>query len=293
MDNSNDNYQVVHGWPQLPENDSLGQVTGVSVDSHNRVFISHRGANKVRAFDGETGEQVVSWDDTLFNNLHDIEVDSEDNLWVTDAGNHQVYKFSNDGELLMTIGEKEVNGNDHDHLGGPTGVTVLPSGDFYISDGYGNNRVVKFNKEGQYLTEWGQLGETPGDFNLPHGIASDNKNRVYVADRSNSRIQVFDSEGEFLYEWISKENGRPWGMSVGDDGYLYVIYGGELKEAPPERNVAVKMDLNGAVLETWGRFGKYNGQLYWGHDIAVGKDGAVYVSDVNLGMRVQKFVNNH
>ena len=140
MDNPNDNYQVVHGWPRLPENDSLGQVTGVSVDSHNRVFISHRGANKVRAFDAETGEQVVSWDDSLLKNPHDIEVDAEDNLWVTDAANQQVYKFSNDGELLMTIGELDVKGVDRDHLDGPTGVAVLASGDFYVSDGYGNNR---------------------------------------------------------------------------------------------------------------------------------------------------------
>lgn len=290
MDNSIDNYQVVHGWPQLPKNDCLGQVTGVSVDSHNRVFISHRGANKVRAFDGETGEQVVSWDDTLLKNPHDIEVDSEDNLWVTDTENQQVYKYSNDGELLMTLGELDVHGDDHDHLYGPTGVAVLANGDFFVSDGYGNNRVVKYDKDGQYLTEWGQLGKKPGDFELPHGLTTDNENRVYVADRSNHRIQIFDSEGAFLDEWISKENGRPWGMHVGSDGYLYVIYGGELKEIPPDRSVAVKMDLKGNVIETWGRFGNYNGQFYWGHDIATGEDGAVYITDVNLGMRVQKFV---
>ena len=290
MHNNNDNYQVVHGWPQLPENDSLGQVTGVSVDSRNRVFISHRGANKVRAFDGDSGEQVVSWDDGLLKNPHDIEVDRNDNLWVTDASNQQVYKFSNDGELLMTIGEFGIHGDDHEHLYGPTGVTVLTNGDFYVSDGYGNNRVVKFDKNGQFLTEWGQLGKKFGDFELPHGITSDNENRIYVADRSNYRIQIFDSKGGFLDEWISKENGRPWGVDEGADDYLYVIYGGDLKEAPPDRNVAVKMDLKGNILETWGRFGKYDGQFYWGHDIAVGKDGAVYVTDVNLGMRVQKFV---
>ena len=290
MPNPNDNYQVVHGWPQLPENDSLGQVTGVSVDSHNRVFICHRGTNKVRAFDGDTGEQIVSWDDTFIKNPHDVEFDGEDNLWVTDAKNEQVYKFGSNGELLMTIGELDVHGDDHDHLYGPTGVTVLANGDFYVSDGYGNNRVVKYDKNGKYLTEWGQQGKEPGNFELPHGITSDNENRIYVADRSNYRIQIFDSDGKFLDEWISKENGRPWGLDVGADGFLYVIYGGELNIAPPERNVAVKKDLKGNDLGTWGSFGKYDGQFYWGHDIAVGKDGAVYITDVNVGMRVQKFV---
>ena len=99
---------------------------------------------------------------------------------MTDTLNHQVYKFSNDGELLMTLGEMEVNGKDRDHLDGPTGVAILSSGDFYVSDGYGNNRVVKFDKDGQYLSEWGRLGEQPGEFYLPHGIAADNNNKVYV-----------------------------------------------------------------------------------------------------------------
>ena len=286
-------YEVVHGWPRLPENDALGQVTGVDVDSRNRVIISHRGANPVRAFDADTGEQAAAWGEGLFGSPHGLEVDHDDNIWVTDPQNQQVYKFSSDGKLLMTVGAKEVKGTDQDHFNSPTGVAVLPNGEFYVADGYGNSRVVKFDKHGKYLYEWGRKGDKPGEFNTVHGIAADKKGRVYVADRSNTRIQVFDGRGNFLQEWKSEEIGRPWGLTVGSDGYLYVVDGGDVKEEPPERNAAIKMDLDGKIIAKWGRFGSYDGQFYWAHDIAVGPDGAVYVVDVHLGMRVQKFVPKH
>ncbi len=286
-----DSYHVVHGWPQLPEGFALGQVSGVGVDSHNHVFVFHRGDRPILCFDGATGKIIASWGDGMFAVPHGLTVDRQDNVWVTDTEHHQVFKFTHTGELLMTVGAKDVPGLDGNHFNGPTDVAVTPSGEFYVSDGYGNSRVAKFSNKGEFLFDWGDKGDQPGEFDLPHGIALDAQGRVYVADRSNARIQVFDGNGKFLAQWKNAELGRPWGLTVGPDGYLYVVDGGDLKPKPPDRGRVLKLDLQGTILDTWGSFGSYDGQFYWAHDVAVANNGDVYVVDVHLGMRVQKFVS--
>ncbi len=283
-------YQVVHGWPELPEGFALGQVSGVGVDSHNHVFVFHRGDRPVLCFDGVTGKIVASWGDGMFATAHGLTVDDKDNVWVTDVGHHQVFKFSHSGELLMTVGAKDVPGLDRNHFNGPTDVAVTSSGEFYVSDGYGNSRVAKFSARGEFLFDWGKKGDGPGEFDTPHGIALDAQGRVYVADRANARVQVFEGDGKFLQQWKSAEMGRPWDVFVAADGSVYVMDGGDMNPKPPDRGRVVKLDLNGNVLEHWGTFGKYDGQIYWGHAVAVAKNGDVYVTDVNVGMRVQKFV---
>ena len=283
-------YQVVHGWPSLPEGVALGQVPGVAVDSHDHVLVFHRGARPILRLDSESGEILASWGDGLFDVPHGLAVDSEDNVWVTDQSIHQVFKFNHEGELLMTLGERGVGAWDETHFNEPTDVAVTPNGTVYVADGHKNQRVVKFSKDGKFLLEWGGKGEAPGEFAEPHGLGLDAEGRVYVADRQASRIQVFDENGKFLHQWKSEDLGRPWGLEIGPDGFLYVADGGDFKEKPPERNRALKLDLRGNILAKWGSFGKYDGQFYWAHDVAVSKTGAVYVSDVNVGMRVQKFI---
>jgi DNA-binding beta-propeller fold protein YncE len=283
-------YQVVHGWPELPEGFAFGQVSGVGADSHNHVFVFHRGDHPIMCFEGATGKLVASWGDGMFRTPHGLAVDVKDNVWVTDVGHHQVFKFSHDGELLMTIGAKDVPGLDGKHFNQPTDIAVAQNGEFYVSDGYGNSRVAKFSAQGEFLLDWGRKGDQPGEFDTPHGIALDAQGRVYVADRSNARVQVFDGNGKFLSQWKSAELGRPWDITIGPDGYAYVVDGGDLNPKPPDRGRVVKLDLEGHALETWGRFGKYDGQIYWGHALAVAQNGDVYVTDVGLGMRVQKFV---
>lgn len=299
-------YHVVHGWPQLPEGFALGQVAGVGVDSHNHVFVFHRGDQPILCFDGKSGRLIKGWGDGLFAKAHGLAVDSEDNIWVTDTGDlegdefdtkhpglgHVVMKFSHEGKLLMTIGTPGVPGEDATHFNGPADIAIDRNGDFYVADGYGNKRVVKMSKEGKFLFAWGEKGDKPGQFNEPHSIALDSEGRVYVADRENSRIQVFTGEGKYLYQWKSNELGRPWALRVGPDNYLYVVDGGDFKPKPPDRGRALKLDLTGRILESWGSFGSYDGQFYWAHDVAVGKDGAVYIGDVSVGMRVQKFVQD-
>jgi peptidylamidoglycolate lyase len=287
----NDPFQVVHGWPELPEGFAFGQVSGVGVDAHNHVFVFHRGDRPVMMFDGATGKLLTSWGDGMFGSAHGLTVDHHNNIWLTDTREHLVFKFTHDGEQLMVLGKKGVPGQGPDHFNGPTDVAVATNGVFYVSDGYGNNRVAKFGPDGHFLLDWGRKGTGSGEFNLPHGIALDGQGKVYVADRSNSRVQIFDGEGKFLFEWKSEGLGKPWNIEIGRDGFAYVVDGGDVVDpCRPCRQWAVRLDLRGRILDKWGSFGSYDGQFYWAHDIAVAPDGAVYVADVYLGMRVQKFL---
>ncbi len=285
-------YQVVHGWPRLPDGFAFGQVSGVGVDSHSHVFVFHRGDHPIMCFDGATGKLIASWGDGMFATPHGLAVDSKDNVWVTDVAHHQVFKFSHDGKHLMTVGAKDAPGLDGTHFNKPTDVAITPSGEFYVSDGYGNSRVAKFSGDGDFLFDWGKKGDQPGEFDLPHGISLDAQGHVYVADRSNARVQIFDGNGKFLSQWKSAELGRPWDVFIGPDGYAYVMDGGDINPKPPDRGRVVKLDLQGHILETFGSFGKYDGQIYWGHAVAVARNGDVYVGDVGVGMRAQKFVRN-
>lgn len=296
-------YQVVHGWPVLPEGYILGQVSGVAVDSHNHVFVFHRGSRPwttsqdvqpvaqptILCFDGDTGKQVAAWGQNRFLLPHGLRVDARDNIWVTDVLLHQVFKFSHDGKLLLTLGTERTPGLEGTHFNQPTDIAIAPDGTIYVSDGYVNSRVARFGPNGEFLEEWGHKGANLGEFDLPHGITLDSQGRIYVADRSNARIQVIDHDGKFLYAWKSPELGRPFAVTVGPDGYLYVVDGGDLNPEPPDHGGILRLDLTGKILDRWSRYGNYDGQLYIGHDIAVGKDGAVYVGDIT-GRRVQKFV---
>ena len=140
-------YQVVHDWPQLPDGFVLGEVAGVGVDSHNHVFVFHRGSRPILCLDGASGKIVASWGDGMFGSAHGLDVDPQDNVWVTDTVHHQIMKFSHDGELLMTLGAKGVPGLDGNHFNKPTDIVVTSNGEFYVSDGYGNSRVAKFSAE--------------------------------------------------------------------------------------------------------------------------------------------------
>ena len=253
----------------------------------------------IMAFDGTTGELIASFGDGMFLRPHGLRVDGQDNIWVTDKDYNQIHKFSHDGRLLMTIGAKGVPGQDGNHFNGIADLAFTSAGDFYVADGYQNNRIAKFSKDGKFLFEWGSKGDQPGQFNVPHSVAVDAKGRVYVADRSNFRVQVFDSQGRFLRQWKGPEIGCPWGVTVGPDGFLYMVDGGDAfltqnrLDPNPTRNDRagiLKMDLDGNIVEKFGSYGHYDGQFIWPHDVAVGKDGAVYVGDVHTGMRVQKFV---
>jgi DNA-binding beta-propeller fold protein YncE len=134
-----------------------------------------------------------------------------------------VVKFSPEGRVLMTLGKAGMPGNTQDMFDEPSGIVVAPDGDFYVADGHGgntNDRIVKFNKEGKFLTAWGKHGKAQGEFNEPHGIALDSTGRVFVADRVNNRIQIFDPAGKFIAEW--KQFGRPSDVAIDKNDNIYV-----------------------------------------------------------------------
>jgi len=298
-------YHVVHGWPRVPEGQVMGWVvSGVGVDSRGDVFVLHRAGREwpdsgdldlrpiarptVLVFDGSTGALVSSWGADRFAMPHGLTVDGEDNVWITDVAYQQVYKFSHDGRLLLTLGERGIAGADQGHFNRPTKVALAADGSFYVSDGYRNSRVVKFAADGRFLTQWGTKGTGPGQFDLPHGIAVDARGRVYVADRNNARVQVFDEGGRFLAEWKGPAFGRPFDVAVAADGGVFIVDGGDIPKEPPDRSAVVWARPDGTVAERFGRFGVYDGEMYRAHDLAVAKDGSVYVGDA--GGRVQKFV---
>lgn len=295
---------VVQDWPALPAGHVLGQCVGVGTDSRGNVLVFHRSgrtwstpfptepitAPTVSVIKGKSGKLLAAWGANEFIMPHGLSLDREDNVWLTDVGRHQVFKFSPDGKrLLLTLGERGVPGADQGHFNLPTDVAVLPDGSFYVSDGYKNTRVVKFTADGKYDFEWGGKGAESGRFNLPHGVAVDAQGRVIVCDRSNSRLQVFDPRGKFLAEWKGPLIGRPYGVSIGADGHVFLIDGGDGTGKTTERPRAVELDAEGHVLDRFGGFGTEPGQFQLGHDIAVAQDGSVYVADA-AGKRVQKYV---
>ena len=179
-----------------------------------------------------SGALVKSFGAGLFVVPHGLFVDRDGNVWITDASDgtnatpgkgHQVFKFSSDGHLLLTLGKAGVPGAGPDTFNRPSDVLVAPSGDIFVADGHGgdsNARIVKFSKDGRFVKSWGEKGSAPGEFDLPHSLAMDSRGRLFVADTLNQRIQIFDQDGRFLLAW--KQFGEPGGLFIDRNDVLYV-----------------------------------------------------------------------
>ena len=206
-------------------------MSGVAVDSSDRVYVFNRGEHPLIVFDKE-GKFLDSWGEGLFTNAHGILINRNDHVYCADNFDHTVRKFTTDGTLLMTRGEVnqpaetgfKVGESPVQHAGGPfnmvTNVAVAANGDMFISDGYGNARVHRFSADGELIASWGEPGDGPGQFNLPHSIVVDRSGRVLVADRENSRIQFFDQDGNYLDSWTWVN--RPDDLFIDDDENLYI-----------------------------------------------------------------------
>jgi len=301
---SGEAYHSVSDWPTSQNNVKIGQVSGVAVDSTGNVFVFQRAdkvwegeelaletisASTILVLDNQTGTLIDQWGADLFVMPHGLTIDQGDNLWLTDVGLHQVFKFDRAGNLLMALGERGVAGDDETHFNMPTDVAVAEDGSFFVSDGYGNSRIVKFSAEGKYLTSWGDQGTEPRQFNIPHSIAIDSQGIIYVADRGNARLQLFDENGQFITEWKDDSFGRPWAVRISNSGNIYIVDGGDQSQFWPNRARILKLDSEGNLLASFGSFGDAPGQFIWPHAIAVGLDEVLYVGEVSTGMRVQKF----
>lgn len=290
--------QVDTSWPDKPERFEWAQMPGIAVDSKDQVYIFTRSKPAVQVYKTD-GTFVRAWDSGDPSGSHFIRVGPKGNIWTANITDHVIRKHSPDGKLLLTIGQVGVVGADRGHFNKPTDMAVLPSGDIFVTDGYGNRRVVHFDENGRYVNEWGQEGNKPGQFALPHSIVVDSKERLYVADRENARIQVFDTKGKLLAVWENIVT--PWGLWLTKNQELWVCGSSCFKKEgtdehivlPPQDQVLMKLSLNGKVLQriplpkTKVPPGK-PGELDWVHGIAVDSKGNLYLGDIQ-GMRAQKF----
>jgi sugar lactone lactonase YvrE len=230
-------YTTVRDWAQLPDGRKWGSTAGVEVGPDGHIWAYDRCAanscatsplDPILEFDA-SGKALRHFGAGLFVQPHGMFVDKEGNVWVTDAQGqgskgHQVFKFSPDGKVLLTLGKAGVAGNGPDTLNQPTDVVVGANGDIFVSTGhsptYPDARIVKFSKDGKFIKQWGSAGSGPGQFVGPHCLAIDSKGRLFVGDRTNNRIQIFTQDGKFLAEW--KQFGRPSGIFIDKHDVLYV-----------------------------------------------------------------------
>jgi DNA-binding beta-propeller fold protein YncE len=275
-------HKLVPEWAQLPAGWNFGEASGVAVDSTDHVWVFHRGSHPVIRLD-KNGKFVSAWSDVPVTASHGIRADGENNIWLVDVKGNAVMKFSPFGRLLMVITNAgRVAGDNESRYAfhWPTGVAFAANGDFYVSDGYENSRVVQYNAQGEYIRHWGRKGTGDGEFNLVHDVAVDKQGRVYVADRTNGRIQVFDANGKFLAKWT--DIGNPWGLVYAEkENAIYMCDG--------QQNRVVKFNLDGQVLGAMGEFGKAPGKFDFAHNIAIDSEGSLYVVEIK-NWRVQKFV---
>jgi sugar lactone lactonase YvrE len=276
-------YQLVENWAQLPAGMQWGVMSAVDIDSHGTIYAFKRSepgqkagemASMIMVID-PSGKFLRSWGQNTFMSAHGLRVLRDGFIWITDKTGDQVFKYSPDGELLLTLGKKGVAGdnNSTDALNGPSDVVMAKNGDIFVSDGESTNtRVVKFSKDGKFIKFWGTKGAGPGELNLPHNIAMDSEGRLYVADRTNKRIQVFDQEGKYLDQMA--QFGAPAAIFITKDDTLYVAAGA------PENRVTIGTK-DGKVLD---RIEGLNAP----HWVAVDSSGAVYVAEV-AGQALLKF----
>ena len=324
-------FHSVPDFLKLPPDIYLGEATGVAVNSKGHVFVFSRGNTTGPAYgaaaaqllefapDGkflcEIGHNLYAW-----SFAHTVKVDKDDNIWVTDKGSDMVIKFNPEGRVVLVFGRKQEASDEGTeplkHVKPPlppvdgmfrqvTDVAWDTSGNAYISDGYVNSRIAKVDKEGNWLKSWGEPGDQPGQFNVPHSIAVDAQNNIYVADRGNRRIQVFNTDGKFLRQFTidvpapadarpaignkpasttgTMSPGAPWTLCI-TPGPNQVLY---TSDAFPGR--IYKLSLDGKVLGVLGKSGKQLGQFGWIHEIACPSADELYVAEL-LNWRIQKLV---
>jgi sugar lactone lactonase YvrE len=294
-------YQIFDLWAKRPTRATFVDVVAIAVDSQDQVYVLNRGPQPIMVFDRD-GNFLRSWGEGDFVRVHSMYIDSEGNLFCADDDGHTVTKWSPQGELLLTLGKKGqatdtgYDGRDYKSIkrGGPpfnrpTDISVASNGDIYVTDGYGNARVHCFSPQGELKFSWGEPGDGPSEFNIPHGLVIDKQDRVLVSDRENNRIQVFTLEGKLITIWEGLY--RPNSIRLGLDDVLYVA---ELT------NRVSFWSLDGKLLDRWGDEGMNveAGGFISPHGVAVDSRGDIYVGEVcetNMGIdrgfrALQKFV---
>lgn len=294
-------YEANDHWARLPAGWNWTEVAAVATDSRDRVFVFNRSDHPLIVFERD-GSFLGSLGEGLFPCPHGLFIDADDAVYCTDDFDHTVRKFTPEGKLLLTLGVSGQPSNTGatsidfrtiKHAGPPfhfpTNLALSPTGDFYVSDGYGNARIHRFSPDGKLLHSWGAPGGGPGEFRVPHGIAIDRQGTVFVADRENSRIQLFTAHGQFLAEWT--DVARPCEIFidkaencfVAELGFKAGMWPGTQAPAAdsPGGRVSV-FDKRGKLVARWGG-GQHPcqpGDFFAPHDIWADSHGDLYVAEV-------------
>jgi DNA-binding beta-propeller fold protein YncE len=301
-------YESVPNFLKMPTNLYLGEGIGVARNSKGHIFIFTRsGDTRLFEFD-EKGTFMREIGQGLygFEMAHGVRVDAQDNIWTVDEGTNMVVKFSPEGRVLMTMGRRPeaVAGVEPTptqasaprpepyRFNRPTDITWDPAGNIFVSDGYINSRVVKYDKNGRYIKSVGTRGSEPGQLNTPHSITSDAKGNIYVADRQNRRIQVFDSD--LTLRAIYDDIGSPWAVCISPGPHQYLFS----SNSNPDSNIAAqaavtgeiyKMELDGTVIGKFGKPGKQLGEFSTVHAIDCRNPDELIVSEIT-SWRAQKIL---
>ena len=300
-------YAVDTNWPQRQPDIPWGQMPGIAIDTKDNVWIYTRTNPTVQVY-APDGRYLFGWRNENTNTIaHFIRIDREGNVWTADVGLHIVTKRSPEGKLLLRLGTEGVPGEDATHFNKPTDMAIAPDGDIFVADGYGNNRVVRFDAHGRFIKTWGKLGTAPGQFSIPHSIVCDSRGRVYVADRNNVRVQVFNRRGRLLDVWQNVL--VPWGLWISPRDEIWACGSSPMPwitdpkyplaplSCPPKDQLFARFDSSGRMRELWTLpkgldDHEQPGEVNWLHAIAFDSKGNVYLGDI-IGRRVQKFVPSH
>jgi len=283
------------GQPGGPTNQP--GISGLAIDAQDRIYVFNRGAKPVMVFD-TAGKLIRSGADQAINGKtinpswqHSGGVDWEGNVYVIERDAHRIVKLSPKLDtFLLQLGTTNEKGNDATHLNLPSGIAILHNGNMIVTDGYGNNRVILFDKTGKFIKQVGKgaggpedKGTGPGEWNLPHKLAVDADENLYIIDREGHRLEVFDKNLNYIRE--IRNDWNPWDVNIsrkGTDGI------GWIADHKDER--VLKFSLkDGKILAVWGKQGWSPGEFDWVHGIVVDSKGAVYAADT-YGQRLQKFV---
>jgi len=299
-------YEVDASWPKKPPQFEWGAVSGIAVDQKENVWIFNRSQPAIQVYSSD-GEFIRSWLNEQETVAHHIKIDTEGNVWLADIGLHVIRKYTQEGKLLLTLGTPGQPGQDESHLDKPTDMAIAANGDIFVTDGYGNNRVVHFDGKGKFVKEWGSLGVNADQFSLPHAIAIDSKGKLYIADRNNVRVQVYDQKGNLTDSWQNII--VPWGFWISLDDEIWVCGSSPMQwrndskypaaplGCPPKDQVFMKFNANGKLLQQWtvpkGKDEKEKpGEVNWLHTMALDSYGNIYCGDI-IGKRAQKFVRKN
>ena len=281
-------YDALDSWEQLPDGARLVETPGVAVMPDDSVILLTRNTEHPVMHLAREGEWLGSWGRGVFTDrAHGVWIGREGDIWCADDGTHIITRWSPEGELLQTIGDKDApapiwSGRPFNR---PTHAAVSPrTGDIFITDGYGNSRVHRFSADGAHKLSWGEPGIDAGQFIRPHNIAIDEDGLIYVADRECHRVQVFSESGTFVAMWNNIH--RPDGLTLAPDGNIYI---GELNAIPgmegaPNLGHRVSIyDRSGNRLALIGHpdEGEEDGRFIAPHGIAVDSRGDVYVGEVS------------